>query len=62
MDLGISQEELARRIGRTQSFVSKCERGERRIDIIEVRQFCKALGIKFRQFVAAVDDDLNKSR
>ena len=27
----------------TQSWVSKCERGERRIDLVELRAFCEAL-------------------
>ena len=32
-EAGMTQEELAARLHTTQSFVSKCERGERRIDI-----------------------------
>ncbi|MDQ3221816.1 MAG: helix-turn-helix domain-containing protein, partial [Acidobacteriota bacterium] len=37
---GLSQIELADRLGQTQSFVSKEERSERRIDIVELRAFC----------------------
>ncbi len=48
---GISQEELAARLGETQSFVSKCERGERRMDIVELREFCKAIGMTLETFV-----------
>ncbi len=44
---GVSQSELASRLGATQSWVSKCERGERRLDIVEVRGFCTALGVSF---------------
>lgn len=33
---GLTQEELARRLSSTQSFISKCESGERRIDIVEL--------------------------
>jgi ribosome-binding protein aMBF1 (putative translation factor) len=47
---GLTQIDLAKRIGETQSFVSKCERGERRIDVIELRVFCAALGISLRKF------------
>jgi transcriptional regulator with XRE-family HTH domain len=47
---GLTQIEFAKRIGETQSFVSKCERGERRIDVIELRVFCAALGITLRKF------------
>jgi transcriptional regulator with XRE-family HTH domain len=42
---GPTQADLAARIGDTQSFVSKCERGERRIDVIELRVFCRAFGV-----------------
>jgi transcriptional regulator with XRE-family HTH domain len=61
-DAGLSQEDVAKRLGRTQSFVSKCERGERRIDIIELRDFCCAIGVDFRQFVAAIDKELGDKR
>ena len=36
---GLTQEEVARRLGRPQSFVSKCESGERRVDIAELLDF-----------------------
>ena len=41
---GITQESLARTLRRPQSFVSKFERGERRIDVIEFRDICRAIG------------------
>ncbi len=34
-DAGLSQVQLAKMLGETQTFVSKCERGERRLDVIE---------------------------
>jgi transcriptional regulator with XRE-family HTH domain len=46
---GVTQIELAERVGESQSFVSKCERGERRLDAIELREFCRAIGITFRR-------------
>ncbi len=52
---GMSQEELAERLGETQSFVSKCERGERRLDVVETWRFCEALGVSFRGFAAKLD-------
>lgn len=48
---GITQEELAARIQQTQSFVSKYERGERRLDIVETMAICDAIGISFHGFV-----------
>lgn len=49
---GLTQADLAIRLGATQSFVSKCERGERRIDVVELRRWCKALRVSFSDFVA----------
>jgi transcriptional regulator with XRE-family HTH domain len=43
--VGLTQVELADRLRRPQSFVSKYERGERRLDIIEFCEVCRALGI-----------------
>lgn len=41
---GITQAELAGRMGKPQSFMSKVERGERRLDVIEFCQVAEALG------------------
>ncbi|MEK7403560.1 MAG: helix-turn-helix transcriptional regulator [Acidobacteriota bacterium] len=42
---GLSQAELAKRLAKPQSFVSKFERGERRLDVIEFKTVAEALGI-----------------
>ena len=55
---GLTQVQLAERLGQTQTFVSKCERGERRMDLVEVRAFCLALGESFPAFVAAFDAEV----
>ena len=39
------QAQLAERLSRPQSFVSKFERGERRLDVIEFRRITNALGV-----------------
>jgi transcriptional regulator with XRE-family HTH domain len=57
----LTQEELAKRLRRTQTFISKCERGERRIDVIELRAFCAAFGISLKQFVGMLERKLSKS-
>jgi transcriptional regulator with XRE-family HTH domain len=41
----LTQVGLADRLGRPQSFVSKYERGERRLDVIEFCEVCHALEI-----------------
>lgn len=40
----LTQVELAARLGKPQSFVSKVERGERRLDVIEFCQVAEAIG------------------
>jgi transcriptional regulator with XRE-family HTH domain len=42
---GLTQVELADRLKRPQSFVSKYERGERKLDVIELCEVCRALKI-----------------
>jgi len=44
-DAGITQADLAARLGRTQSFVSKYEQGERRLDVIDFVLVCHHLSI-----------------
>ena len=58
--LGITQEELARRLGVRQGVISKIETHERRIDLLELRAICSALGISFVDFAKLVDDCLTK--
>jgi len=52
---GLTQVALAEQLGETQSFISKCERGERRIDVVELRTFCQALAITFTAFASTLD-------
>jgi len=42
---GLSQQEVAARVGKPQSFVSKLESGERRLDVVEFLDVCLALGV-----------------
>lgn len=41
----LTQESLAFRLGQPQSYVSKIESGERRIDVVELIDLCAALGV-----------------
>lgn len=40
-DMGLKQEDVAKLLGRTQSYVSKIEAGQRRVDIIQLQEFAK---------------------
>lgn len=52
----LSQAELARRLDVPQSFVSKYESGERRLDLIELHNICKATGISLGDFVKMFEE------
>jgi len=59
-EAGLSQQALADSLGKPQSFVSKYESGERRLDILELRLICHHLGISlvtFVQYLEGVLDD-----
>jgi transcriptional regulator with XRE-family HTH domain len=42
----VTQQELAARLGKPQSFVSEYERGQRRVDVVELLVISRALGIE----------------
>lgn len=48
---GLTQAELSRRLIRPQSFVSKYERGERRLDVVEFGAVAKAIGVDPLRFL-----------
>lgn len=60
---GISQRELADRLGKPRSFVSKIENKERRLDIVEAVVIARALGMSpealTAQIVAALPDHID---
>jgi transcriptional regulator with XRE-family HTH domain len=61
-DAGFTQIDIARKIGETQTFVSKCERGERRIDVVELRTFCRAFGVSLSHFVSALERAITRAK
>ena len=48
---GLTQVEVATRLGRYQSFVAKSESGERRVDIVELAKFAEMYRKQLRYFV-----------
>jgi len=57
---GLTQVELAKKIGLSQSFVSKAEVGERRLDVIQLRAICRVLGTTLPAFVTKLEERLTK--
>ncbi len=56
-DAGITQAELGQRIGQRQTFISKVELGERRIDVAEFVELCSALEIDYASLLKNVAND-----
>jgi transcriptional regulator with XRE-family HTH domain len=50
-EAGLRQSDVANRLDRPQSFVSKYESGERRLDLLELEQVCAACEITLAQVV-----------
>jgi len=42
---GMTQAELAKALGKPQSFVAKVENGERRLDVVEFVRFCRLVSL-----------------
>lgn len=58
---GFQQIDLAERLGRSQSYVSNYERGEKTLDLIELMDVCAALGISVTKFTARFEKEIKKS-
>ncbi|KAF1718015.1 transcriptional regulator [Pseudoxanthomonas yeongjuensis] len=52
---GLTQVELAAKLARTQSFVSKYEKGERRLDVIDFLMVCRGLDVEPSELIRLVD-------
>jgi HTH-type transcriptional regulator/antitoxin HipB len=51
LDAGLSQTELAKRLGRYQSVVAAIEGGGRRIDVVELLDLADAIGFDAREVI-----------
>lgn len=58
----LTQIELASKLNVTQVFVSKCESGQRRLDLIELRAWCIAMGVSTSDFLQAVEVEIANPR
>ena len=59
---GLTQMQLAKKLGQSQSFVSKMEVGERRLDAVQLRTVCLALGTTLLTLVAKWEERLAVKR
>lgn len=59
VEAGLTQAEFAQALDRPQSFASDIERGLRRIDLVQLRDICNALGIGLVDFVERFEAELS---
>jgi transcriptional regulator with XRE-family HTH domain len=50
LDASLTQKQLADLLGITQARVSKYEQGERRLDMLELKKVCDAVGVSLMEF------------
>ena len=47
----LRQEDVAKKLGRTQSYISKIEAGQRRIDTVQLKEFAAIYKKKIQDFI-----------
>lgn len=57
----LRQSDLAMLVGRDQTTVSRVETGERRLDVLQLRLWLRALGIDFATFMNELDQRLGEA-
>lgn len=62
VDAGLRQTDLAKLLKQSQSFVSKYESGERRLDLLEIRQICEAVKLTLPEFINRLEGSLNEGK
>jgi hypothetical protein len=55
---GLTQNEVAQILGKPQSFVSKCEQGERTVDVIDLLRFAKIYNVPLEYFFEGVNIEI----
>lgn len=53
IDAGLTQVEVAKKLNNHNSYISKSETGERRVDVVELVDFCKIYGISVSELLAS---------
>jgi transcriptional regulator with XRE-family HTH domain len=59
-DVGMTQIELAQKLQRPQSFVSKYEQGERRLDFVELLEVLEQIGVSIYSFIEKYQEETPK--
>lgn len=52
----LTEEEAARILGKTSSYVSECESGEHCVDLLELMSLCKAYSVDLQTFIKTMQE------
>lgn len=52
---GLTQVQASEKLGKPQSYVAKCELGERKVDVLELLSFCHVYNVPPQDFIARID-------
>lgn len=55
VEAGLTQVDLAARIEKDQAYVSRYESGQRRLDVLEVREICQVAGVTLEEFAKRLE-------
>jgi transcriptional regulator with XRE-family HTH domain len=56
-EAGLTQIAASEKLSTYKTYVSKCETGERRIDVIELAEFCKLYGVPLRRIFRLIEKE-----
>lgn len=59
LEAGLTQGQVAEALGRPQSFTSDVERGVRRLDLVQLRDYCAVLQLELTEFTQRFDDQIS---
>jgi transcriptional regulator with XRE-family HTH domain len=60
IEAGMTQIDLAAHIEKDQGYVSRYESGQKKLDVLEVREICQAIGITLEEFVKRLEGVLKQ--
>lgn len=61
-EAGYTQVELAKAIGQSQSFVTKAEQGDRRLDLVQLRSLLAIFGVTMVDFVRRWEREITNGK
>lgn len=58
----MSQTRLAEKLGRQQGYISRCEVGDQGVNLVELHDYCRVLGISLQDFVKRFERAMRRKK